>query len=490
MNTDYKPTIRSVLPWLVAIAFFIETLDATILNTAAPTIADSLQVAPLSLKAALTSYALSLAVFIPVSGWVADRLGTRLTFSSAMALFGLGSLLCGLALNLPMLVASRILQGMGGSLMIPVGRIAMVRTYPRSQLIRALNFVIIPGLLGPLLGPLAGGLIVEWFPWRFIFWVNLPFCLAGVLMARRHMPDYREEDSPPLDWRGFLLFGSGVGLLAYALEVLGEHMLPRWAVGVIVVLAVALISAYLLTARRKERPLLALDLFKVRTFRISVVGAFLTRLSVGGMTFLLPLLYQIGLGFPPWKAGLLMMPTPAAAICMKFMTGPILQRIGHLNALRWNTLLLGGVVAAYSLISPGRPLVLIVCLAFMHGFFMSLQFTSVNSLAYADIPNERTSGASTITSTAQQMSLSFGIATASFLAILFLGGIHDAEPGVFAWGLHRTFWILGGLTALSSAVFLGLRQDDGNNVSNRDNRVREPATSAQEATLRTHSRRG
>lgn len=479
--------MRSVLPWLVATAFFIETLDATILNTAVPTIAASLGVQPLSLKAALTSYALSLAVFIPISGWVADRMGTRRTFSYAIGLFALGSLLCGLSVNLPMLVLSRILQGAGGSLMIPVGRIAMVRTYPRSQLIRAMNFVIIPGLLGPLMGPLAGGLIVEWLPWRYIFWVNLPMCVAGVLMALRHMPDYRAEEPVPLDGRGFLLFGTGVGLLAYALEVLGEHRLPPWAIGTIIGAGLALIGAYTINARGTAHPLLALDLFRIRTFRISIVGGFITRLGAAGMPFLLPLLYQIGMGFPPWKAGLLMMPAPAAAILMKVLTAPVLKRIGHRNALRWNTLLLGAIIASYSTIEPGTPVARILVQAFLHGFFMSLQFTSVNSLAYADIPDERTSGASTITSTGQQMSMSFGIALASFLTILLLGGLQQHDPQEMVWGLHRTFWILGGFMALSSFSFLGLRPNDGNTVSNRG-RIREPAVNVEEATLRTRNR--
>jgi len=482
-----KPRSSVILPWLVAVAFFIETLDATILNTAVPTVARSLQVAPLSLKAALTSYALSLAVFIPISGWVADRLGTRRTFSSAMALFAVGSLCCGLAPNLPSLVLSRILQGAGGSLMIPVGRIALVRTFPRSELIRAMNYVIIPGLLGPLVGPLAGGLIVQWLPWRFVFWVNLPICLAGVLLASRHMPDFRSDESVPLDKLGFLLFGAGVGLLAYALEVLGEHRLPWPLVVFLIVVGAGLIVAYLLHSRRREHPLLALDLFRLRTFRVSVGGGFITRLGVGGMPFLLPLLYQIGLGVPPWKAGLLMMPTPAAAILMKFMTGGILRRIGHRNALRWNTLLMGAVLFSYSLVQPGVPVAVILSLAFLHGFFMSLQFTSVNSLAYAEVPDERTSGASTITSTGQQMSMSFGIAFASLLAILLLGGLEQRDPLTLVWGLHRTFWILGAFTVLSSFTFRSLRPDDGNNISNRA-RVREPATNLEEATLRTRSR--
>lgn len=471
----------------MAAAFFIGTLDATILNTAVPTVAESLGVHPLSLKAALTSYALSLAVFIPVSGWVADRLGTRRTFSGAIGLFALGSLLCGLSPNLPMLVFSRILQGAGGSLMIPVGRIVMVRTYPRSELIRAMNFVIIPGLLGPLMGPLTGGIIIAWLPWNFVFWVNLPLCLVGIWAASRHMPDYRADDPRPLDKRGFLLFGSGVGLLAYALEVLGEHRLPNWVVALIILAGIALVVAYGVAARGRENPLLDLDLFRLRTFRISVVGGSVTRLGSAGMPFLLPLLYQIGLGVPPWKAGLLLMPTPAAAILMKILTAPILKRIGHRNALRWNTLLLGAVFASYSFIGPGSPLLLILGLAFCHGFFMSLQFTSVNSLAFADVPNERTSSASTITSTGQQMSMSFGIAMASFLAMLWLGGLSEQDPERLVWGLHRTFWLLGGFTVFSSLLFLGLKVDDGNTVSNRA-RLREPAVNIDEATLRTRSR--
>lgn len=480
MSSDPKPSLRSVLPWLVATAFFIETLDATILNTAVPTVAESLGVAPLSLKSAVTSYALSLAVFIPISGWVADRLGTRRTFSSAMALFAVGSLLCGLSVNLPMLVVSRIIQGAGGALMIPVGRIAMVRSYPRSEMIRAMNFVIIPGLLGPLMGPLIGGLIVQWLPWRMIFFVNLPITIVGIWAARRHMPDYRSSDRPPLDRRGFLLFGSGIGLVAYGLEVLGEHGLSSLTADGVTALGGVLVFGYVIHARGRRHPLLALDLFRIRTFRISIVGGFITRLGASGMPFLLPLLYQLGLGYKPWQAGLLLMPAPAAAILMKVMTAPILRWTGHRTALRWNTFILGAIIASFSVVEPSSPLALILGLSFLQGFFMSLQFTSVNSLAYADIPDARTSGASALTSTGQQMSMSFGIALASLTATLLLGGdLEPRAPEVFAAGLHRTFWILGGLTVLSSIIFLWLKPDDGNNISNH-----HPPTTSEESALR------
>lgn len=466
---------RRVLPWLVAVAFFIETLDATILNTAVPKLAEDLGVEPLSLKAVLTSYALSLAVLIPASGWVADRLGTRRTFALAMGLFALGSLACGLSANLPMLVVSRLVQGAGGALMIPVGRIALVRTYPRSELLRTMNFVIIPGLLGPLMGPLIGGLIVHWLPWQAIFFINLPICAAGIVAAWRHMPDYRAEARANFDGVGFLLFGGGLGLLAYALEVVGEHKLSWDAIGGLATLGLSLLIGYGLHARLAARPLLELGLFRVRTFRVSVVGGFITRLGFAGTPFLLPLLYQIGMGFPPWKAGLLMMPAPGAAILMKLAATRILRRLGHRWALRINTVLLGCVVASYSLVGPGSPLALILSISFLQGLFASLQFTSANSLAYADVPDERASAASTIASAGQQMSMSFGVAIASALALLFLGGLAQRDPALIVPGLHRAFWILGGLTVLSSLAFLALRPDDGNTISNRVSRVIPPA---------------
>src|ERR1700679_3284662 len=207
-----KESVKSLLPWLVAVAFFMESLDTTILNTAVPTIADALGIAPLNMKAALTSYTISLAVFIPISGWIADRFGTRWVFFTAIGIFSLGSLLCGISVAMPLLIGARILQGGGGALMMPVGRITMVRTFPRSELVRAMSFVAVPGLIGPLLGPLAGGLIVGYLHWRMIFFVNVPVGLVGMYLVYRHMPDYRTETSVPLDFVGLALFGSGIAL--------------------------------------------------------------------------------------------------------------------------------------------------------------------------------------------------------------------------------------------------------------------------------------
>ncbi len=459
--------MRRYLPWLVAVALFMENLDATIVNTAVPVMAENLHVLPLALKAVLTSYTLSLAVFIPISGWMADRFGTYRVFLSAVWMFAIGSLLCGVSVNVHMLVASRILQGMGGAMMTPVARVALVRTFPRSELLRTMNYVIIPALIGPMVGPFAGGLIVHWLHWRMIFFVNLPFAAAGIWLVRRYMPDFRDEEVPPLDRVGFLLFGAGIALLSYVLEVFGEHNLAVQHLSLLTAGSLALLAAYVWYARRTPAPVLALRLFAVRTFRVSVVGGFVTRLGVGGMPFLLPLLYQLGLGYAPWQAGLLTMPTAAAAMLMKISSRPLLARFGHRTILISNTVLIGIVLLLFTQIGPGASLWAILALGFCQGFFMSLQFTSMNSLTYADVSDADASKASSIASTAQQMSLSFGVATASLIAGWFLRGLHQNDPAEIIPALHKAFVTMGLLTIASSATFWGLHRNDGNNVSNR-----------------------
>ena len=325
---------KRYMPWLVAVSLFMENLDATIVNTAVPTMAANLEVTPLSLKGVLTSYTLCLAVFIPISGWMADRFGTKRVFTWAVCLFTLGSLACGLALNSPMLVAARVVQGIGGAMMTPVGRLALVRTFPKSEMLTAMNFVVIPALIGPLLGPFMGGVIVHWLPWRMIFFLNLPIGLLGLWLIKRHMPDYRDDAVAPLDRTGFLLFGSGIALLSYVLEIFGEHRLSAGPILGLLAVSLALLGLYGWHAGRLPNPVMRLDLFRIRTFNIAVLGGIITRLGVGGMPFLLPLLYQIGLGHAPWEAGLLTMPQAVAAIAMKMMSKGILARLGRRVAER------------------------------------------------------------------------------------------------------------------------------------------------------------
>ena len=457
--------VKRLLPWLVAVAFFMESLDTTILNTAVPAIANALAVAPLSMKAVLSSYTLSLAVFIPISGWMADRFGTRRVFSSAIGLFTLGSFLCGISSNIHVLVACRVLQGCGGAMMVPVGRLTMVRAFAKSELIRAMSFVAIPGLIGPMLGPIAGGLLVGYFHWRVIFFVNLPIGLLGLYLVWRHLPDYRGEHSHPLDTIGLILFGSGIGLLSYVLEVFGEHTLNwRGMLGLLGISAV-LLAGYGLRANRAEFPLLRLALFHIRTFRVSVSGNFFTRLGIGGIPFLLPLLYQVGLGFTPIQSGLLMMPQAVAAMSLKMTMPGILKRFGYRGVLISNTIILGLLIVLFATIGPGTPVWLIVAQALVFGFFTSLQYTSMNTLVYADVTEEQTSSASTIASTMQQMSISFGVATASLATALFIPDHFHASAPEMIHGIHRAFLVLGGLTVFSAMVFRELKNDDGDTVS-------------------------
>lgn len=458
---------KRILPWIVATALFMENLDATILNTAVPTMARSLEVEPLSLKAVLTSYTLCLAVFIPISGWMADRFGTRRVFMIAVACFTVGSLLCGLAVNIPMLVGARVLQGIGGAMMTPVGRLTIVRTFPKSEMLSAMNYVVIPALIGPLLGPVAGGLIVNWLPWRTIFFLNLPFGLLGLWLVRRHMPDYRDADVAPLDRRGFLLFGSGIALLSYALEVFGEHSLPTGPLTLLFAGAATLLALYAWHESRTARPVIELALFRIRTFKVAVLGGTITRLGVGGMPFLLPLLYQIGLGFPAWQAGLFTMPQAIAAITMKVWSGHLLARFGHRQILIFNTVCFGATLATFSLVGPGTPLWCILPLSFVQGLFSALQFTSLNTLVYADTTDRDASMANSIALTAQMMSWSFGVAVASLFTAAYLHGAPQSDHAAFLSALHKTFLTIGALTILSSITFWRLRADDGNAVSGR-----------------------
>ena len=453
------------LPWIVATALFMEQLDSTIVNTGIPAMAASLGVTPLSLKAVVTSYILSLAVSIPVSGWLAERFGSRRVFLFALGLFTVSSVLCGIAPNASLLVASRVPQGIAAAMMMPVGRSAVVRAFPKSELLRVMNFIIIPALIGPLLGPTVGGLIVHWLSWRDIFFVNVPVGLVALWLGHKYMPDYRNEQIQPLDVVGLVLFGSGAALLSWLLEVFGEHDLPALQMGVLLVLSVALLLAYGWHATQTPFPLLRLGVFKARTFRIAVLGGFVTRLGIGGMPFLLPLLFQLGLGLPAWESGLLMMPAAAAAMFMKVMSSSLLRRFGYRQVLVVNTVLIACAIACYSMIGPGSSVWSIVPIGLALGLFNSLQFSSLNTMAYADIEQADASMASTIASTLQQMSLSFGLATASLITIFYLANLPQSDHLAVTNALHHGFLTLSVITLISSLSFWALHKDDGESVS-------------------------
>jgi EmrB/QacA subfamily drug resistance transporter len=451
------------------VAFFMESLDTTILNTAVPTIADALGVAPLSMKSVLSSYTLSLAVFIPISGWMADRFGTRRVFASAIGLFTLGSILCGISRDIQWLVGFRLLQGCGGAMMMPVGRLTMVRTFAKSELIRAMTFVAIPGLIGPMLGPVIGGAIVKYAHWSVLFFVNIPIGLLGLYLVYKHLPDYYGDRERPLDIIGFALFGSGVALLSYVLEVFGEHSLGAAPLIGLLILSCVLLTAYGIRTTRTLHPLLNLSLFKLRTFRASVSGGFFTRIGIGGIPFLFPLLYQVGLGFSPIQSGLLMMPQAIAAMSLKVLMPRILSYFGYRAVLVSNTVLLGLMILGFATIGATTPVWRIVVMVFVYGFFASLQYSSMNTLVYADVAEEDTSGASTISSTAQQMSISFGVASASLVTAFFIPTRFHSDATYMVHGIHQGFVVLGVFTMLSTLVFVGLRSEDGASVSSHTN---------------------
>ena len=456
---------KKLLPWLVAVAFLLEQVDTTILNTAVPAVAHALGVSVLSMKAVLASYTLALAVFIPISGWMADRFGTRRVFASAIGIFTLGSLLCGLSTNIHLLVFCRVLQGFGGAMMVPVGRLTLVRAFDRSELIRAMSFVTIPALVGPMLGPLAGGLIIRYLHWRYIFFVNIPIGIAGLILVYLHLPDYREERRHRLDVVGLIVFGSGIALLSYVLEVFGEHILSAVEIAGLVAISMALIVAYGMHGTHEQFPLLSLKLFRIRTFCVAASGSFFTRLGIGGVPFLLPLLYQVGLGYSPVESGLLIMPQAVASLTVKFLIVRLLSRIGYRAVLISNTVIIGGLLMLFATIGQHTPVWEIVLLAFFYGAATSVQYTSMNTLVYADIPDDQASSASTIASTAQQMSITFGVAIAGLATAVFLPENARSNAPVFMRGIHEAFITLGAFTALTSVIFSRLQSSDGENVS-------------------------
>ncbi|MBS1175505.1 MAG: transporter [Burkholderiaceae bacterium] len=425
----------------------------------------SLHATPLSLKAVVASYILSLAVFIPISGWLADRFGTRRIFGAAVMVFTIASVLCGISTSVPMLVLARLLQGVGGAMMIPVGRLAIVRTFPKSQLLTAMNFVIIPALIGPLLGPTVGGLVVHLLSWRDIFFINVPIGLFALYMIYRHMPDYYGETNQPLDKVGFVLFGVGIALLSWLLEIFGESRFAISELIILFVISILFLVAYVWHSGRMSAPLLKLSLFKIRTFRISIVGGFVTSLGIGGMPFLLPLLYQVGLGMPAWKSGVLMMPAALAAMSMKYVSKNMLQRFGYRQVLIVNTIMIGISIVSFSLINPNSSAALIVVLGLCQGLFNSLQFSSMSSMVYADVPDNQVSMASTISSSFQQISMSFGLAMGSLTAGWFLHGLPQTNQVAVTTAIHHALWVLGALTILSSLTFWGLHAHDGDSVS-------------------------
>jgi EmrB/QacA subfamily drug resistance transporter len=403
-----------LIPLIVACALFMENMDSTVITTSLPAIALDIGESPLALKLALTSYLVSLAVFIPISGWVADRFGSRTVFMSAIVVFMGGSLLCATSQTLTGFVLNRFLQGIGGAMMVPVGRLVLMRAVPKGGYIAALNYLTIPALLGPVIGPALGGAITLYFHWRFIFLINVPISLLGLYLVWRHIPDFREVEVRRFDFFGFMLASVGLSALMLGLSALGGHLLPDAATAACVFGGAAILAGYVLHARRTAHPVIDLRLFRVPTFFNGVLVGSLFRIGLGATPFLLPLLFQIGFGLDPLQSGLLTCATAAGAMFMKTLTVRILRRWGFRNVLTVNAVLASISVAVYGLFTVSTPHALIVAVLLASGCLRSLQFTALQALSFADIARETLSQATSVSSMVQRLSQSLGIAFGAY----------------------------------------------------------------------------
>jgi EmrB/QacA subfamily drug resistance transporter len=452
-----------VISLIVACAMFMQNLDSTIIATALPVIARSLGESPLRLNVAITCYLLSLAVFIPISGWTADRFGPRRVFSFALIVFTIGSIGCGCAESLPMLVIARIVQGMGGAMMVPVGRLVLLKTVPRSELVRAMSYVSVPALIGPVIGPPLGGFIVTYASWRWIFFINVPICLLGVTLVNLFIDNLRESGGRPFDLSGFVLTGIGLATFAFGFETIGRGTIPLGVTMAMIAIGAVCAALYIRHAGRVAYPIIDFALLRIPTYAMTTAGAFLFRMGLGALPFLMPLMLQVGFGLDPLSSGLLTFASAAGAMTMKMTVTPIIRTFGFRVVLLGNTVISSSFLLAYSFFRPGTPHLVIFLALLAGGFFRSLQMTSINSLSYADVPATLLSRATSLTSMAQQLSQSVGVGTGAMLLSL-LSARHGGTvltPADFS----DAFIAVGAISLLSLPFFLRMSPDAGAEVS-------------------------
>jgi len=457
--TKKKGRSMAGLPWIAAMAFFMQALDATILNTALPAIAQSLNRSPLAMQSAIISYTLTVAMLIPVSGWLADRFGTRRIFMLAVSLFTLGSLACALSNSLGMLVVFRVIQGIGGAMMMPVARLALLRAYPRSELLPVLNFVTMPGLVGPILGPVMGGVLVTWASWHWIFLINIPIGVAGLLYARKYMPNFTTPRRS-FDMWGFLLFSLSLVLFSSGMELFGEKVVETWLALSIIFSGIALLLLYIRHARRHPTPLISLNLFKTRTFSVGIAGNIASRLGTGCVPFLMPLMLQVGFGYPALIAGCMMAPTALGSILAKSTVTQILRWFGYRKTLVGVTLFIGVMIAQFALQTQAMAIWMLVLPLFILGMAMSTQFTAMNTISLADLTDENASSGNSVLAVTQQLSISLGVAVSAAVLRFYEGvdGTNTVEQ------FHYTFITMGAVTVVSALTFMLLKAKDGRNL--------------------------
>jgi EmrB/QacA subfamily drug resistance transporter len=456
------------LPWLAAIAFFMQSLDNTILNTAIPTIAESLNCTPLAMRAAIVSYALTVAMLIPISGWLADRFGTKKIFIFAVSLFTLGSLLCALSGNLTFLVISRIIQGIGGAMMMPVSRLAILRAYPRNELLGILNFIAIPGLVGPVLGPLLGGWMVTYVTWHWIFLINLPIGLIGIFYARHFMPDF-VMPKRRFDVSGFILFSFSLVLMSVGIGLVAESEIPFYISISTLIGGFILLCLYVLHAKVSTQPLIRLSLFNSRIFTTGIVGCIISRLGISCIPFLMPLMLQTGFGYSPLESGMMMVPMAIGSLTAKSTVAKVLSWFGYRKTLIIVTLSLGIMISLFSLQTPNLPLWLFIIPLFFNGVLMSTQFTSLNTLTLGSLNNDHASEGNSVMAVTQQLSISFGIGISA--AVYSLYSFIPVGKDTIDY-FHYTFVTMGSITLVSCLIFTFLKSHDGDQLLNKHKKRR------------------
>jgi EmrB/QacA subfamily drug resistance transporter len=465
-----------IVPLIVATALFMENMDSTVISTSLPAIARALDTNPLALKLAVTSYLLSLAIFIPASGWTADRLGTRNVFRTAIGVFVLGSIGCAASHSLEQFVLARILQGVGGAMMTPVGRLILVRSIDKQLLVNAMSLVTIPALIGPICGPPLGGFITTFASWHWIFLINVPIGLVGIALVSRFIPNIYAEQQDPFDSVGFVLSGLAIAGLAFGLSALGLEFLPTKIVAALIAAGAVSAVAYVIHARRTPAPILDLSLLRLPTFRASIFGGFLFRLGIGALPFLLPLLLQVGFKLTPFQSGLITFTAALGAMFMKAAVASVLRRFGYRNVLVYNALISSAFLAACATFVQGMPFAAMVAILLSGGFFRSLQFTSINTIAYAEIEPAKMSRATSMVAAAQQLSLSTGVAVGALVVEFMVRlrqsttiGINDFPPA---------FLFVSLLSASAVLIFTRLPLDAGAELSGRKAAMAKESTTA------------
>lgn len=458
---------KRLLPIILATAIFMQMLDSTILNTSLPAIAKDLNESPLNMQNAIISYVLTLAVFMPVSGFFSDKFGTKNVFIFSLVIFSAGSLLCSLSQNLTQLVLSRMIQGVGGSLMIPVGKLALIKTFPKKELVKAMNFAIVPALIGPVLGPLVGGYMVDYLSWHWIFLINLPIGLIGIIMSIRFMPDYKSSIID-FDLKGFLIFAAASLLLSIALELFG-NTIHVTAVLIILLSGFLMLYFYYRHATTDENPIFPLNLFQVRTFRVGILGNLATRLGISAIPLLLPMMIQLSYGESAVTSGWIVAPMAITAMFGKSAVIGILNRFGYRNTLMTNTFVIGLLICSMSIPSAGASIYWYMPIIAVLGFFNSIQFTAMNSISIADLRMHHTSSGNSLISVNQQLALGFGIAIGLIVLKIFQGDvklIHNEIHNAFRY----TFLVVGTFTILSGFIFRRLHFKDGDNMKPEEKR--------------------